>query len=142
MTELQKLIVNTARGYVGTPYGHQGRTKGIVVDCAGVPVGVALELGFDVEDILNYSREPNPAKMQSYLDLNLKRVFKKDMEPGDVVWIRFNKLPQHLAIVGNYEHSGLSLIHASNLVGSGLVVEHRLDITWLNKIVAAWRYEG
>lgn len=142
MADLQKRVVELARSWIGTPYGHQGRTKGLLVDCAGVPVGVAIELGFQVEDLQAYSREPNPQKMQSYLDLNLDRVNKSEMQAGDVVWIRFLKQPQHLAILGDYEHGGLTLIHAYNLVGTGKVVEHRLDEQWQNRIVAAWRFRG
>lgn len=137
-----RLIVSAAREWIGTPYGHQGRSKGIIVDCAGVPAGVAEQLGLAVEDFVSYQREPNPQLMQSYLDRNLNRVFKDKMQIGDVVWIRFEKAPQHLAIVGDYEHGGLTLIHASNLIGRGAVVEHRLDELWLKRIVAVWRYPG
>jgi uncharacterized protein YijF (DUF1287 family) len=61
---------------------------------------------------------------------------------GDVVWMRFEKEPQHLGIVGDYVHGGLSLIHAYNGAGVNRVVEHRLDDTWRARIVAAWRYPG
>lgn len=140
MTIKPEDIVNAARGWIGTPYGHQGRTKGVIVDCAGVPAGVAGELGLEIEDFVAYTREPNPKLMQGYLDRNLDRVRKEDMQIGDVAWIRFEKAPQHLAIIGDYPHGGFTLIHASNIIGRGAVVEHRLDGMWLSRIVAVWRY--
>lgn len=135
-------LVSAAREWIGTPYAHQGRTKHVGVDCAGVPAGVANDLGLPLEDFIAYTREPNPARMKGYLDRNLVRVSKEQMQPGDVAWIRFNTAPQHLAIVGDYPEGGLSLIHASNSIGRGSVIEHRLDEQWLQRIVGVWRYEG
>jgi cell wall-associated NlpC family hydrolase len=37
-------IVTQARGWIGTPFHHQARLKGIGCDCLGLCVGVALEL--------------------------------------------------------------------------------------------------
>ncbi len=34
-------VVRTARTWLGTPYHHQGRLKGVGVDCAGLLIGVA-----------------------------------------------------------------------------------------------------
>jgi uncharacterized protein YijF (DUF1287 family) len=80
--------------------------------------------------------------MRTALDAHLERVPTSSMQPGDVVWIRFEREPQHLAIVGDYVHGGLSLIHAYNGAGPSRVCEHRLDAEWRNRIVAAWRYPG
>lgn len=132
-------IVAKAREYIGTPYEHQKRIKGIAIDCAGVPVGVAVELGLVIEDYTSYAREPNPPLMRSYLDRNLVRVNKSDMQIGDVAWIKYTKSPQHLAIIGNHPNGGFTLIHADSLLLSK-VIEHSLDKTWLDRIVAVWRY--
>lgn len=137
-----QLIVETARTWVGTKYQHQRRIKGVAVDCAGLAAGVAKELGFAIEDFTAYQREPNPGEMKHYLDINLVRVQKDEMQIGDIAWIRFAKNPQHLGIIGNYEHGGFSLIHASNALAEQRVVEHRLDDVWLARIAGLWRYPG
>jgi cell wall-associated NlpC family hydrolase len=135
-------IVAAARAVLHTPYAHQGRVAGLALDCAGVPVHVAKSLGVPLVDYTRYGRLPVPAEMRAALDAHLERVPTEQMQPGDVVWIRFEKQPQHLAIVGDYVHGGLSLIHAYNSAGVNRVVEHRMDDVWRSRIVACWRYPG
>jgi cell wall-associated NlpC family hydrolase len=137
-----KEIVALARETLGTPYQHQGRVNGLALDCAGVPVYVGKRLGMDFADVTGYGRLPMPDEMRAALDRALVRVAKSDVSPGDVAWIRFKSEPQHLAIVGDYVHGGLSLIHAYNGGGLRAVVEHHLDAAWMGRIVAVWRYPG
>ena len=133
-------IVAIARETIGTPYAHQGRVAGLALDCAGVPVHVAKRLGMSFEDITNYGRLPQPDEMKRVLDLNLVRVPKNQMQPGDVAWMKFEKDPQHFGIIGNYLYGGHSLIHAYNGLGVERVGEHRIDEIWLRRIVGVWRY--
>ncbi|SFB02635.1 hypothetical protein SAMN04515620_11336 [Collimonas sp. OK607] len=133
-------IVAIARETLGTPYQHQQRINGLALDCAGVPVFVAQRLGISIEDVVNYGRLPVPAEMRAALDKNLVRVAKAAMQPGDVAWIRFEHAPQHFAIVGDYPYGGFSLIHAYNGSGLNCVVEHRLDASWMARIVGVWRF--
>jgi cell wall-associated NlpC family hydrolase len=135
-------VIAIARQTIGTRYQHQGRVAGVALDCAGVPVHVAKTLGIPLTDYTRYGRTPVPAEMRAALDAHLVRVPKKDIAPADVVWMRFDGEPQHLGIVGDYVHGGLSLIHAYNGAGLMKVVEHRLDDIWRSRIVAAWRYAG
>lgn len=133
-------IVRYARETLGTPYQHQQRVNGLAMDCAGVPVYVAVKLGIDFTDVTDYGRLPQPDEMRTHLDRALVRVNKNVMQPGDVAWIRFQHEPQHLGIVGDYLYGGLSLIHATNGSGLNKVVEHRIDERWLSRIVAVWRF--
>ena len=41
-------VVREAKTWLGTPFHHQGRLKGVGVDCAGVIVCVAKELKLKV----------------------------------------------------------------------------------------------
>ena len=34
-------VVKEARTWIGTPFVHQGRTKGLACDCLGLMIGVA-----------------------------------------------------------------------------------------------------
>lgn len=145
MTEVTAAqIVALARARLGVRYQHQGRSNGQAFDCAGLPIDIGRELGLDVQDVAGYGRTPVPAKMRAALDANLERVHGAStaMQVGDIAWLRFDREPQHLAIVGDYLHGGFSLIHAYNGAGLCKVIEHRLDATWLERIVAVWRYRG
>jgi hypothetical protein len=135
-------VVAYARETLGTAYQHQCRVAGVAMDCIGVPVHVALRLGMDAEVVADYGRQPRPDLMRNGLDKVLVRVPSSEMAPGDVVWIRFRDEPQHVAVVGDYVHGGLSLIHAYNGAGLRNVVEHRLDETWQRRIVGVWRFPG
>ncbi|MBT2326133.1 hypothetical protein J7E62_27775 [Variovorax paradoxus] len=133
-------IVAIARETLGTPYQHQQRIAGLALDCAGVPVHVAKRLGMSFEDVVGYGRLPVPEEMKRALDNSLVRVPKPQMQPGDVAWLRFQAEPQHFGILGDYPYGGLSLIHAYNGVGHDKVGEHRLDATWLARVVGVWRF--
>lgn len=136
-------IVAIARETIGTPYAHQQRLNGVAMDCAGVPAYVATRLGMGGgDDPANYGRAPIPQRMRGEVDKRLIRVAKADMQPGDLVWIRFRAVPTHFAILGDYRYGGLSLIHAYNGDGVKSVVEHRMDQTWLDRIVGVWRFPG
>lgn len=135
-------IVAIARSTIGTPWVHQQRISGLALDCAGVPVYVASRIGIPFEDVTGYGRLPMPNEMRVALDRNLIRVAKRNMQIGDVAWIRFEAEPQHFAILGDYVHGGFSIIHAYNGAGLNRVVEHRLDDQWLARIVGVWRFPG
>ena len=62
------------------------------------------------------------------------------MQPGDVVVVSFDRDPQHLGILGDYRHGGLSIIHAAGLTGR--VIETRLMFTEQMKFVAAFTLPG
>lgn len=126
-------IIREARGWIGTPFHHQGRAKGRGVDCAGLIVGVAQALGLSSFDYKGYSREPLGGMLQKILDDHLDRV--EDMQPGDVLLMKFLHEPQHLGFC-----AGETVIHSYEAVGK--CIEHRLDERWLGRIVAVYRFRG
>lgn len=108
-------IVDCARSWLGTPWQHQQRAKGLAVDCAGLIIGVARELGLvDAEfDVNGYGRRPSGELIDlcaHYLD----PVAQADLQPGDVVVVSIYREPQHMGIAADYAHGGLSLIHAAS----------------------------
>lgn len=138
-------VVRVAREWLGTPYLHQHRAKGVGVDCAGLLIGVARELGLTTADfdIRGYARQPDGSLMSTCGTLLLP-IRVQDMQPGDLVAMRFEDEPCHLAIVGDYPVAGhLSLIHAlGTRDGHGRVVEHRLDERNRAKVVGAFKFPG
>ncbi len=133
-------IVTEARSWIGTRFHHQGRLKGVGVDCAGLVVGVAEAVGINVHDYTDYSRYPDGQMLEQVCDEQLTRIALNEIQPGDVLLMRFETEPQHLAFVGDYEFGGLSIIH-SYIQARG-VVESRLDEVWLNRVYAAYRLPG
>lgn len=120
-------IIAEARSWLGTPWVHQHRTKGVGVDCAGLVIGVARALGvvpadFDVN---GYGRQPD-GTLLDVCDAHLHRVPRGQMQPGDVVVLAYERDPQHMGIVVPYRGSAdmLGLVHAADLAGK--VIEHRL----------------
>lgn len=131
-----------ARGYLGTPFRHQGRSRG-GVDCIGLLVLALRDCGRQVEDVTTYSANPH----NGLLEANLLREFGpalalSDARPGDLVAIAYvrsanRQVTRHVAVLGDYPEGGLSLIHTDQSVGH--VVEHRLDGAWARRITGVWR---
>lgn len=134
-------IVECARSWIGTPYHHQARLKGVGVDCAGLVIGVARELGIVASDfdVSGYSRKPDGWSFLSWADEYMTRISLQQMEAGHCIVVRFGRHPQHIGIVGDYLHGGLSIIHA--LVGKG-VIETRLLLDDSMKFVTAYQMPG
>lgn len=121
-------FVAAARSYVGVPFRHQGRTRH-GVDCIGLVVCAARDIGLALADRTDYPRDPN-----GLLPLEMARQFAPVESPqaGDILLMRFRGEPQHVAIM-----AGATLIHGYASIGR--VVEHGLDAKWRRRIVAAYR---
>jgi cell wall-associated NlpC family hydrolase len=103
-------------------------------------VGVCKELGLSDFDKTDYSRIPDGIMLKRVCDENMSAIPFADAQPGDVLLFRFENHPQHLAIIGDYPHGGLSIIHAYSIVRK--VVEMRLDDVWISRIVSAYKLPG
>jgi len=154
-------IIEEARSWIGTSFHHQGRTKkkylpsggftGGGCDCIGLLVGVAKALDIKSAkypdkslyefDRKNYSRTPDGESLQDVFDDVLTRIDINDIRPADVVLLKFEKDPQHVAIFTDYKISdddyALGIIHS--YASARKVVEHRFDKLWQDRIVAAYR---
>jgi cell wall-associated NlpC family hydrolase len=127
-------IVRVARSWVGTKFHHQGRKKNIGVDCIGLIVGVAQELGLPTSDRLNYARQPDESELQNALDSNLQ---KCGLQVGAIALFSIDNRAQHVGIISNYnEHFGV--IHA--YIQARKVVEHTLDRQWQKRIISCYSF--
>ncbi len=143
----QSAIVVEARSWIGTSFHHQGRVKKNATskggcDCIGLIIGVTSALGIKCKgyslaqlDNKNYSKHPDGVSLKAALDEYLTPIPVNSIQPGDVLLIRFNKEPQHVAFVGDYG-GGLSLIHC--YIQARGVVEHVLDDYWMERVVGAY----
>lgn len=139
-------IVACARSLLGTPFQHQGRAPGVGLDCAGLLVCIARELGLSDYDQSGYGRQPANGLLEAALDASLTRRPLDAMQPGMVALIRFHEEPQHVGVLADYVWGDLSLIHAYSAVRAGRergrVTEHRLDAAWRARIVAVYDFPG
>ena len=130
-------IIAAARECIGTPFAHQGRILNRALDCAGVAVHAARSVGLEVAEPAAYSRLPNAAMLEWWLDHQpfLDRASVADMQPADLLLMRFTGEPQHLAV-----YTGETIVHAYQAIGR--VVEHGLDAKWRRRIVRVYRFRG
>jgi cell wall-associated NlpC family hydrolase len=129
MSATREDVVRVARSYIGTPYHHLGRVPGIGLDCAGVVICVGRELGLVSSDfdVPVYSPAPDGHSLLAWCDEHLG--FPQThltLLPGHVIVLRAGKRPQHIGIVGDYVHGGLSLIHSNMSASPSRVTESRL----------------
>lgn len=131
-------ILAAARQCLGTPFRHQGRLLGFGLDCAGVAVHVARQIGAGHLDVSGYGRIPANGELEQSLDAQpcLERVSRiDDRRPGDVLLMRFAGEPQHIAITAE-----ATIIHAYESVGQ--CCEHRLSSVWAARIARVYRFRG
>lgn len=127
-------VIREARGWLGTPFHHQARRKGVGVDCAGLVIGVAHALGVSEYDITGYGREPYKGLLTREVDQQLARI--ESPEPGAILLMRFAVEEQHLAILSNTD----TLIHAYE--NAGRCVEHHFSDVWRARVVQSYVLPG
>lgn len=135
-------IIAAARAALDTPFSHQGRKAGTALDCAGLLVHVAREVGFEPLDRTGYSPMPSGHQIEEALEEHvaagiLVRVPTAEMVAGDLFLMRFGgeKFSRHLGVC-----AGDTMIHAWAIVGK--VCEHRIDERWKRTIVRVYRFVG
>jgi cell wall-associated NlpC family hydrolase len=137
---LREQIVEEARTWIDTPFHHQARIKGVGVDCVGLVLGVGKKFGlFDKDfDVRGYAKVPDGRSLMGIAETVMRRITYEEMQPGDVIMLRFSRDPQHVGIIGNYRHGGLSIIHAAGGGAENRVVETRLLLSSAMDFVAAF----
>jgi NlpC/P60 family putative phage cell wall peptidase len=129
-----KAVITAAREWIGTPYHHQGRLKGVGVDCIGLAIGVCHELGLSNFDTRDYARVPDGSAMQQSISEHCEEI--DALEPAALLLMRIRRAPQHCGI---YTENG-NIIHAYASIER--VTEHRLDYWWGERIIAIYRLPG
>lgn len=134
--EQREQVVCAAREFLGVRWRHQGRTRH-GIDCAGLLVASFRAAGFEPMDVTGYGRIPYKSKLEEMLRANLgEPVPKAQMRAGDVVLMKWSGAPSHVGLVSDYPFGGFALIHA--FLQNKCVVEHRIDVDWLDHIVEVY----
>lgn len=132
-------FVATAREQIGKPFRHMGRGPNYF-DCGGLIAWCLKQNGIMPHDLPAYGREPYDDALRRVMAKNFGQPLgdRNAMQPGDILLIQFVSLPHHVALVGDYLHGGLSMIHADSRRGK--VVEHILDAPWLKNTIEVYRH--
>lgn len=137
-------IVACARRYTGVRFRHQGRCRD-GLDCLGLLIRVAQDCNVDFAgrpvlelDAVDYGRRPDVSLLLQKLEQHLNAIALMQVETGDVLLLKIDGSPQHLAIVTDYPMpQELGMIHA--YAPARQVVEHRYDDYWKERTYRAFR---
>ena len=135
----------TARGYIDTPYHHQGRLPGVGMDCPGPLICAAWEHGIKPRefDVKGYSREPDGVVLKALCDEHLEPIPFAEAQPADVLLCKFrNGHPRHMGILTDANPRRRYWIEAES-VRHKKVIESRLVFgSQYMQLVAAYRVPG
>jgi cell wall-associated NlpC family hydrolase len=122
------LIVECARSYIDCRYRHRGRTREHGIDCLGLLVCVATDLGCEFllkETDDDYGMNPDGYYLVERLSECLDEIPVTEAAAGDIVLCRWHiaRPPQHIGIVTLNEPDNLRCVHSSRT--NRKVVENR-----------------
>lgn len=138
-------LPDAARAYIDTRFRHRGRNaRGL--DCAGLVWAAYNDLGVTLPDFRLYGPEPHQDGLTRHVeaalggDVAVAPVAAGQLQPGDVIVLRFEREPHHVAIVGDHDYAGtraLTVIHACGM--NGRVLEQRLTPDMTARITHVYR---
>jgi hypothetical protein len=137
-------VIACARQFAGVRFAHQGRSAA-GLDCLGLLLLTAQGLGlqFDAQgvealDVPHYGTRPDAMMLKQKLDTHLLPIGNAQVREADIVLLRIDGMPQHLALITDYPMVGeLGMIHA--YAPAREVVEHRYDAHWRRQTYRAYR---
>ena len=138
-------LVAAARRYTGVPFRHRGRSnRGL--DCAGLVWIAYRDCGLELPDNARYGREPHRDGLVTHCRVALGEeiatppVNSARLEPGDVLVMRFEFEPHHMAIVTRHPLGHLAILHADGDRGQlSCVLEHGLSADMVSRITHVFR---
>lgn len=133
-------VVAAARSYTGVRWVHQGRNRA-GLDCVGLIIRVAHDLGLSEFDATGYGTSPNGDLGRALREQCIVQSPGTEPAPAMVAEIRFELEPQHVALIVPYHLGGLGLLHALSRFPRR-VTEHRLDADWRRRITGLYCLPG
>lgn len=131
--EVQRFI-EEVRSWIGTPFMHAGRVKGVGADCVGILIESARALGLlgDYQNV-NYSTTVDTAYLLAEMCKFCRLVPPRERKPGDILLF---------SVKGNAQHTGVlvsenTFVHAYQ--SAGKVVESELEPVFARSLVAVFR---
>ncbi len=129
-------IVQEALSWRGVRFRHQGRTRAHGVDCAGLVIAVAQELGLSEFNVVNYRKEPDQQQFIQHFKDQMREKPVLDREPGDIVLLRDNIFTCHTAILDYHNY----MIHA--FATRRKVVREQITNDWISNMTYCFAFPG
>ncbi len=125
-----------AMQYIGVPFRFRGR-KDTGLDCIGLVVRSLIDCGMEVDDRINYGREPWNNGLEQSLADHMEKV-DRPPQVDDVLLMKMagRNRECHVAIVAPYPKGGLALIHSRSDFKE--VKMHRMDHKCEEQIVGVF----
>lgn len=134
---LRQDFVNTALGYIGTPFHLQGRLKGVGIDCWGLIVCSAADNDFTISDEKFYKR-PRVEIVDKVVSGSLEEIKRSDLNIGDILRFSIKSTPFHFAIVVSIDP--IVFVHA--IAADRKVVKHHLEGQWASSLCQCYKIKG
>lgn len=132
----QGRAVLAARGWLDVPFRHQGRARG-GIDCVGLLICVARELGLPEYDVTGYTRRAQGMGFIEHFRANLIEIPIASAVPGDVLVFVETVFPCHTGILSE-RHGEPHLIHAH--APRRKVIEEPFAGEWRDRLRFAFRF--
>lgn len=123
-------LSKAASQYVGVRFRHMGRSGNTGLDCIGLIIKSAADIGITFTDQAIYGRLPNEYGLYNKMQSQLKEK-TTNVEDSDILLFNINGFPSHVGVVENISGE-LYLIHSYAPMKK--VVKHRLTNEWLDKV--------
>lgn len=131
-------VVNAARGYLGTPWRHLGRSR-TGVDCIGLVLLSLAAAGVEVPDPAPYRREPQGPRLLDGILRHGVRVATP--EPGDVLLFKMGLYGGHVGIATHHPAYHVpAVLHA--YLPRKHVVEQPIEAEIRDALIGAFRLVG
>ena len=135
-------VAREALSWLGTPYHHHARLKGVGVDCAQILAAVYGAVGLSAPglDLGDYAREWH---LHQGEELYLQRLRACGARPvdaaavGDVVVFRFGRTYSHGAIVVE-AGVGAAPVLVHSYVGSGVILTRMDEAPLVGRLYCFW----
>lgn len=142
----ERQLIEAARRHLGARFRHQGRGGEDGLDCLGLILVPAREVGLTRFEPPNYGPEFDRVALVRTLTEHLHRIdlqwtaadFNEDRLPkaeaGDVLLFAVRNHPAHLA----YATGEGTMIHATEKAGK--VIEEPIGPVWQRSLLSVWRW--
>lgn len=133
MTDNAQIMIAAARTCLGTPFHHQGRCKGVGLDCIGLVIVALTAVGVPINDRTDYGRRPDGKSLVAALIAHGATPVD-EIHTGDVLLFRYDKQPQHVALATGPD----AMIHS--FAPAGKVVETSIGAYWQRRLTGIYRF--
>lgn len=134
----REAIVQVARSWLGTPYHHKAKIKGVATDCGQILIAVYAEVGliqdFDPGDYPgDWMMHRDEERYLKTVETYAKKVDRNPL-PGDIALFKFGRCISHGAIVVDYPE----VIHAYKPAGFVILDNIEANEDLKNRLVGYW----